>query len=50
MTTTPGPDFHEDDEPLADILAILAREPDAVTAPPPGWTGPVRRPGETIDG
>ncbi|MGQ0625545.1 MAG: hypothetical protein ACT4PP_12970 [Sporichthyaceae bacterium] len=27
-------DFYEDDEPMADIRAILRRPPDGVTAPP----------------
>jgi hypothetical protein len=27
-------DFHEEDEPIADILAILERPPDGVTMPP----------------
>lgn len=48
-----GSDFYEDDEPIEHVREIMARSADTVTAPPPGWTGPVREapslPGDSSD-
>ncbi len=37
-------DFYEDDEPLEEVFAAFDRGVKFVTAPPPGWQGPVRSP------
>lgn len=39
-------DFYEEDEPIEKILYQVEHGEQVITAPPPGWTGPVRLPPE----
>lgn len=42
-------DFFEEDEPIEKILYQVEHGTPFVTAPPPGWTGPVLLPPEEYD-
>ena len=42
-------DFYQEDEPIETILYEMEHGTPFVTAPPPGWTGPVLSPPEGYD-